>query len=134
MISGIVAGISLVKTFIGMKAEERKEKAITKREELQAKRESNQQREGNISKTEGNLASLDAITLKQIGWLDDFVICSIWLVVWSCFFPSLQAYAMQGMKNLAAMPVWFQYAVGASIIYTLGFKSLVYRLLIKRGF
>ena len=116
-----------------MSTEEKKAKSLEKREAVQAKRAENQQRENNLAAGEASMASLDAITLKQIGWLDDFVIISIWTVVWSCFIPALQPYAAAGIKSLAGMPQWFQYVVAASIVYTLGFKSLVYRLLVKRG-
>lgn len=133
MISAIVAGFSLVKSYFQMSTEEKKAKSLEKREAVQAKRAENQQRENNLAAGEASMASLDAITLKQIGWLDDFVIISIWTVVWSCFIPALQPYAAAGIKSLAGMPQWFQYVVAASIVYTLGFKSLVYRLLVKRG-
>ena len=133
MITAIVAGFSLVKSYFQMSTEEKKAKSLEKREAVQAKRAENQQRENNLAAGEASMASLDAITLKQIGWLDDFVIISIWTVVWSCFIPALQPYAAAGIKSLAGMPQWFQYVVAASIVYTLGFKSLVYRLLVKRG-
>ncbi|EGA65106.1 hypothetical protein [Vibrio brasiliensis] len=134
IITLITGGFSLAKSWVQGKAEAVKEKSITAREAVQAKRDENKQRESNLAKGERSMAELDAITLKQIGWLDDFVIISIWAVVWSCFIPDLQPYAVAGVKSLATMPVWFQYVVAASIIYTLGFKSLVYRLLVKRGF
>ncbi len=133
MISAVIAGVSLVKSFVQMSTEEKKAKSLEKREAVQAKRAENQQRESNLAAGESSMASLDAITLKQIGWLDDFVIISIWTVVWSCFIPALQPYAAAGIESLAEMPQWFQYVVAASIVYTLGFKSLVYRLLVKRG-
>ncbi|MEZ9439491.1 hypothetical protein [Vibrio atlanticus] len=133
MITAVVAGFSLVKSYFQMSTEEKKAKSLEKREAVQAKRQKNQQRENNLAVGEASMANLDAITLKQIGWLDDFVIVSIWAVIWACFFPSLQPYAVAGVKSLANMPEWFQYVVGASIVYVLGFKSLVYRLLVRRG-
>ncbi|WP_114787315.1 hypothetical protein [Vibrio tetraodonis] len=133
MISAIVAGFSLVKSYFQMSTEEKKAKSLEKREAAQAKRAENQQRERNLAAGEASVSALDAITLKQIGWLDDFVIVSIWAVVWSCFIPVLQPYAVAGIDNLAGMPPWFQYVLAASIVYTLGFKSLVYCLLVKRG-
>ena len=135
MISAIISGFSLVKSFFQMKTETKKEKALIAREKVKAKRAENQQKESNLAAGESSMANLDAITLKQIGWLDDFVVLVTLLPLLATFAPieSVQAHVMAAMNALDTMPIWYQYAVGAVFVYTLGFKSLVYRILVKRG-
>lgn len=132
--------ITLVSSLFGLgsewvkgKSEEKKEKLITKREENRAKAESNNQREANITKTETNLASLDAITLRQIGYLDDLVVILTMSCVVMGFIPFTAEYVNDGLNALSVAPEWFKWCVGAVYVYVLGFKSLVYRLLVKRG-
>lgn len=136
MITFITGLLGLGKAYMQTKAEEVKEKHLTKREEARAKREANKQREQNQAQTEQSLASLDAITLKQIGWLDDFVIVVTLFPFIAGFLPfeALQQSVAAGMAALDEAPEYYQYAVGAVFIYALGFKSLIYRILIKRGF
>ncbi|WP_070964571.1 hypothetical protein [Vibrio sonorensis] len=135
MISAVVAGFSLVKSFFQMSSEEKKAKSLEKREAVKAKRAENQQRESNLAAGEASMADLDAITLKQIGWLDDFVVLVTLTPLLASFMPieSVQVHVQAAMNALDNMPQWYQYAVAAVFTYTLGFKSLVYRLLVKRG-
>ena len=118
-----------------MKTETKKEKALIAREKIKAKRAENQQKESNLAAGESSMANLDAITLKQIGWLDDFVVLVTLTPLLATFAPieSVQVHVMAAMNALDTMPIWYQYAVGAVFVYTLGFKSLVYRILVKRG-
>lgn len=134
MITAIIGGLfGLGKAAMQNKAEELKEKRLIKHETAQAKREENQQRESNLAKGEGSMAMLDAITLKQIGWLDDFVIVTTMLSILLNFIPYTQSYMSNGFEALNNAPEWYQHAVYAVYIYVLGFKSLIYRIFVKRG-
>ncbi len=131
---GIVTGLfGLGKAYIQNKGEEYKEKSLARREEVQAKREANRQKAESIDQGEITMASLDAITLKQIGWLDDFVIVMTMLSIVLNFVPFTSELMVSGFKALESAPEWYQHAVYAVYIYVLGFKSLIYRLLVRRG-
>ncbi|PMO52547.1 hypothetical protein [Vibrio splendidus] len=131
---GLITGLlGIGKAVMQNKAEDIKEKNLLKREQVQSKREANQQKAQSLSQGEQSMASLDAITLKQIGWLDDFVVIVTMLSILLNFIPTTSSYMSSGFAALDSAPQWYQYAVGAVYVYVLGFKSLIYRLLVRRG-
>lgn len=133
MIAIISGLLGIGKAVIENKAEDVKAKRLIQREEVLSKREANQQKEQNLSEGEESMASLDAITLKQIGWLDDFVVIVTMLSILLNFIPFTSSYMNDGFTALENAPQWYQYAVAAVYVYVLGFKSLIYRVLVRRG-
>lgn len=115
----------IVSSVLGMVSDGFKGKREEKAKEREIKAEQQSQRleqtkQGNISASE-----LDALSIKQVGWKDEFLLIVTFIPVIMCFFPQMVEHVNAGFAALETMPEWFKYLVAAVVIHSLGFRRFI---------
>ncbi len=71
-------------------------------------------------------ANLDALSLKDRGWKDDYLLLITTIPVLLAFVPDLAPYVKQGFDVLkASVPDYYWYALGMIYIDTFGFRRML---------
>ncbi|WCE29975.1 hypothetical protein [Vibrio sp. SCSIO 43137] len=115
----------IVSSMLGMVTDSIKGKREEKAKEREIKAEEQSKRlehtqQGNLSASE-----LDALSIKQVGWKDEFLLIVTFIPVIMCFFPDLVSYVREGFAVLETMPEWFKYLVASVVIHSLGFRRFI---------
>lgn len=99
----------------------REEKAQTRQiKAKQAVKKLEHIEQGNLSASE-----LDVLSIKQVGWKDEFLLIVTFIPVILCFFPSMVEHVNNGFAVLQTMPEWFKGLVAAVVIHSLGFRRFI---------
>jgi len=72
--------------------------------------------------------NLDEITLKTVGWKDEYLMIIITIPTILAFFPGMVQYVTAGFEALEKMPLYYQYALGGVYIYVFGFKRVLLKM------
>ncbi|CAK2239678.1 hypothetical protein VCRA2118O236_880001 [Vibrio crassostreae] len=74
-------------------------------------------------------ADLDRVSLKERGLKDEFILLVVFVPLILSFIPDYAEYVQEGFKALEFVPEYYWYIVGAVVIDTFGFRSMVRYLL-----
>ena len=74
-------------------------------------------------------ADLDRVSLKDRGLKDEFILLVVFVPLILSFIPDYAEYVQEGFKALEFVPEYYWYIVGAVVIDTFGFRSMVRYLL-----
>ena len=74
-------------------------------------------------------ADLDRVSLKDRGLKDEFILLVVFVPLILSFIPDYAEYVQEGFKALEFVPKYYWYIVGAVVIDTFGFRSMVRYLL-----
>ncbi|CAH7102452.1 conserved hypothetical protein [Vibrio chagasii] len=74
-------------------------------------------------------ADLDRVSLKDRGLKDEFILLVVFVPLILPFIPDYAEYVQEGFKALEFVPEYYWYIVGAVVIDTFGFRSMVRYLL-----
>lgn len=74
-------------------------------------------------------ADLDRVSLKDRGLKDEFILLVVFVPLILSFIPDYAEYVQEGFKALEFVPEYYWYMVGAVVIDTFGFRSMVRYLL-----
>lgn len=86
-------------------------------------------KEAKISAEEKAIAAqdnweLEAMRASANSWKDELWTVLFVAIIAACFIPATQPYVFEGFRALEETPTWFQWAVGASIGASFGFKTI----------
>ncbi|OMO23705.1 hypothetical protein BH582_23530, partial [Vibrio sp. 10N.222.47.A9] len=70
-------------------------------------------------------ADLDRVSLKDRGLKDEFILLVVFVPLILSFIPDYAEYVQEGFKALEFVPEYYWYIVGAVVIDTFGFRSMV---------
>ncbi|WP_061040023.1 hypothetical protein [Vibrio coralliirubri] len=70
-------------------------------------------------------ADLDRVSLKERGLKDEFILLVVFVPLILSFIPDYAAYVREGFNALKFVPEYYWYIVGAVVIDTFGFRSMV---------
>ncbi|WP_028025575.1 hypothetical protein [Enterovibrio calviensis] len=74
-------------------------------------------------------ADLDMVSIKERGLKDEFIMLVVFVPLMLSFIPDYASYVEAGFNALKNVPEYYWYVVGAVVVDTFGFRSMVRYLL-----
>ncbi|CAK1938218.1 MULTISPECIES: hypothetical protein [Vibrio] len=104
-----------------------KANALKRQDELEQERHRAQVKR--LQSGDEKAADLDRVSLKDRGLKDEFILLVVFVPLILSFIPDYAEYVQEGFKALEFVPEYYWYIVGAVVIDTFGFRSMVRYLL-----
>ncbi|PMM76262.1 hypothetical protein BCT47_16680 [Vibrio splendidus] len=104
-----------------------KANALKRQDELEQER--HQAQVQRLKSGDDKAADLDRVSLKDRGLKDEFILLVVFVPLILSFIPDYAEYVRDGFKALEFVPEYYWYMVGAVVIDTFGFRSMVRYLL-----
>ncbi|KPM01375.1 hypothetical protein [Vibrio splendidus] len=104
-----------------------KANALKRQDELEQER--HQAQVQRLKSGDEKAADLDRVSLKDRGLKDEFILLVVFVPLILSFIPDYAEYVRDGFKALEFVPEYYWYMVGAVVIDTFGFRSMVRYLL-----
>ncbi|WFB47848.1 hypothetical protein [Vibrio coralliilyticus] len=110
-----------------------KQHGINKANALKRKDEIDQERHSakvkRLQSGDEKAANLDEVSIRERGLKDEFIMLVVFIPLILSFIPDYAGYVQDGFKALEFVPEYYWYIVGAVVIDTFGFRSMVRYLL-----
>jgi len=106
--------------------DQNKANELKRKDELTAKQ--HEKKMERLASGDENAANLDALSIKERGYKDEFLMV-LFLPLILCFFPDYAQYIDAGFVALGKIPEPYWYVIGAIVIDVLGMRSMVRYLL-----
>ncbi|MEZ8619098.1 hypothetical protein AB6D33_24940 [Vibrio splendidus] len=104
-----------------------KANALKRKDEIEQER--HQAQVQRLKSGDEKAADLDRVSLKDRGLKDEFILLVVFVPLILSFIPDYAEYVREGFKALEFVPEYYWYMVGAVVIDTFGFRSMVRYLL-----
>ncbi|MDC5717860.1 hypothetical protein [Vibrio europaeus] len=104
-----------------------KANALKRQDEIEQERHQAQVKR--LQSGDEQAADLDRVSLKDRGLKDEFILLVVFVPLILSFIPDYAEYVQEGFKALEFVPEYYWYIVGAVVIDTFGFRSMVRYLL-----